>query len=198
MKLEGFPLNVTLRDGTVVTIRPLGAADAPALLDFYRALPEEDRLSLRDDVTKPEWLRRFVARIESGEVVSLVAERDGGIVAEASLYRALHGWTRHVGEVRVSVAPALRRSGLGSALARELVKLATHMGVEKMIAQVVDNQLAARRLFRKLGFKQEAVLRGHVKDIHGKKHDLLIGANDVSHIWEAMEALVADYSPSVE
>ncbi len=196
MKLEGFPQNVTLRNGSAVVIKPLDATDAPALLKFYRALPEEDRLSLRDDVTKPEWLRRFVAKIESGEVVSLVAEREGRLVAEASLYRALHGWTRHVGEIRVSVAPALRRGGLGSVLARELVKLSTRMGVEKMVVQVVENQVAARRLFRKLGFKQEAVLRGHVKDIHGMKRDLIVGANDVSHIWEAMEALVADFSPT--
>ena len=196
-KLEGFPQNITLRNGSALVVKPLDASDAPALLKFYRALPEEDRLSLRDDVTKPEWLRRFVARIESGEVVSLVAELEGKIVAEASLYRALHGWTMHVGEIRVSVGSALRREGLGSVLARELVRLATHMGVEKMIVQMVDNQVAARRLFRKLGFKQEAVLRGHVKDIHGKKHDLLVGANDVSHIWEAMEALVSDFSPTV-
>ena len=198
MKLEGFPQDATLRDGTTVTVRPLEAADAPQLLAFYRALPEEDRLSLRDDVTKPEWLQRFVAHIESGEVSSLIAERDRAIVAEASLYRALHGWMRHVGEVRVNVAAPLRRAGLGTALTRDLVKLAGQVGVEKMIVQVVDNQVAARRVFRKLGFKQEAVLRGHVKDIHGKKHDLLVGANDVSHIWEQMEALVSDYSPSVE
>ena len=42
---------------------------------------------------------------------------------------------------------------------------------------------------------QEAVLRGHVKDIRGARRDLLILANDVSHIWAAMEALVADTPP---
>ena len=67
-----------------------------------------------------------------------------------------------------------------------------------MIIQVVENQVGARKMFRKLGFRQEAVLRGHVKDIHGMKRDLIVGANDVSHIWDAMESLVADFSPSVE
>jgi L-amino acid N-acyltransferase YncA len=198
VKLEGFPQNATLRDGTTIVIKPLDADEAAAVLKFYRSLPEEDRLFLRDDVTKPEWLRRFVARIESGEIVSLVAERDGKIVGEATLYRAQHGWTKHVAELRIAVAPGLRRSGLGTTLARELVRIATRTGVEKMVIQVVENQVGARKMFRKLGFRQEAVLRGHVKDIHGMKRDLIIGANDISHIWDAMESLVADFSPSVE
>ena len=197
MKLEGFPQNLTLKDGAQVVVKPLEAKDAPALLEFYRALPEEDRLYLRDDVTKPEWLERFVAHVQHGEVVSLIALHGNKVTGEASLYRALHGWTAHVGEIRISVAPALRRSGLGSVLARDLVKLAIGLGVEKMIVQMVESQLSARRLFEKLGFRQEAVLRAHVKDIHGIKRDLVIASNDVSHLWEAMEALVSDFSPTV-
>lgn len=197
MKLEGFPQNLKLKDGNQVVVKPLEGRDAPALLEFYRTLPEEDRLYLRDDVTKPEWLERFVAHVKHNEVVSLIAERGGKVVGEASLYRALHGWTAHVGEIRVTVEPRLRRSGLGTALARDLVKVAIGLGVEKMIVQMVESQQSARRLFEKLGFRQEAVLRGHVKDIHGIKRDLLIAANDVSHLWEAMEALVSDFSPTV-
>jgi L-amino acid N-acyltransferase YncA len=196
VKLEGFPQDLKLMDGTQVVVRPLGSKDAPALLEFYRALPEEDRLYLRDDVTKPEWLDRFVSHVKHNEVVSLIAEQSGKVVGEASLYRALHGWTAHVGEIRISVAPTLRRSGLGSVLARDLVKLAIGLGVEKMIVQMVESQLPARRLFEKLGFRQEAVLRAHVKDIHGIKRDLVIASNDVSHLWEAMEALVSDFSPT--
>ena len=126
------------------------------------------------------------------------AESAGKIVGEATLYRARHGWTKHVAELRLAVAPTMRRSGLGTSMARELVRLATRMGVEKMIIQVVENQVGARKMFRKLGFRQEAVLRGHVKDIHGMKRDLIVGANDISHIWDAMESLVADFSPSLE
>lgn len=198
MKLEGFPQTVSLRDGTPVTVRPLAAADAKALLAFYRSLPEEDRLYLKDDVTDAGWLQRFVALVGSGELVSLIAERGGKVVAEATLYRALRGWSTHVGEIRVSVAPALRRDGLGTSLAGELVKVATRIGVEKMFIEVVENQVGARKMFRKLGFRQEAVLHGHVKDINGTKRNLILASSDVSHVWDAMEALVADFSPSAE
>jgi len=102
-----------------------------------------------------------------------------------------------VGELRVAVARAYRRKGLATALAGLLVRLATDQGVDKFIVEVVENQVGALRTFEKLGFHKEAVLRDHVKDRSGMRRDLLILANDVSHIWAAMEALVADAPPEV-
>ena len=197
MSLEGFPRSVTLRDGTALTIRPVKRGDQPALLAFYREMPQEERLFLKDDVTTESWADRFIRRIERKEALSLVAETDGRIVAEATLYRPQHGWSSHVGELRVAVARSHRRRGLATALAGMLVKLATDQGADKIIVEVVENQVPALRTFAKLGFQQEAVLRGHVKDIRGARRDLLVLSNDVSHIWAAMEALLADSSPEV-
>ena len=197
MRLEGFPRPLTLRDGTSLTVRPVKRGDQPALLAFYREMPQEDRLFLKDDVTTESWADRFIRRIERGEALSLVAEKDGAILAEATLYRPRHGWSAHVGELRVAVARSHRRRGLATSLAGILVKLATDQGADKIVVEVVENQVAALRTFAKLGFQQEAVLRGHVKDIRGARRDPLILANDVSHIWAAMEALVADSSPEV-
>jgi len=192
MKLEGFPRTIHLRDGLTLSVRPTAQGDEAALLYFYRELPQEDRLFLKDDVTTESWAERFIRRIERGEATSLIAELDGKVLAEATLYRATHGWSTHVGEVRVAVARAYRRKGLATALAGLLVKLATDQGADKIIVEVVENQVAALRTFEKLGFHKEAVLRDHVKDRSGIRRDLLILANDVSHIWAAMEALVAD------
>ena len=192
MKLEGFPRTIHLRDGLTLSVRPTAQGDEAPLLAFYRELPQEDRLFLKDDVTTQSWAERFIRRIGRGEATSLIAELDGKVLAEATLYRATHGWSTHVGEVRVAVARAYRRKGLATALAGLLVKLATDQGADKIIVEVVENQVAALRTFEKLGFHKEAVLRDHVKDRSGIRRDLLILANDVSHIWAAMEALVAD------
>ena len=192
MKLEGFPRTIHLRDGLTLSVRPTAQGDEVALLAFYRELPQEDRLFLKDDVTTESWAERFIRRIGRGEATSLIAELGGTVLAEATLYRATHGWSTHVGEVRVAVARAYRRKGLATALAGLLVKLATDQGADKIIVEVVENQVAALRTFEKLGFHKEAVLRDHVKDRSGIRRDLLILANDVSHIWAAMEALVAD------
>jgi RimJ/RimL family protein N-acetyltransferase len=192
MKLEGFPRTIHLRDGLTLSVRPTAQGDEAALLAFYRELPQEDRLFLKDDVTTESWAERFIRRIGRGEATSLIAELDGKVLAEATLYRATHGWSTHVGEVRVAVARAYRRKGLATTLAGLLVKLATDQGADKIIVEVVENQVAALRTFEKLGFHKEAVLRDHVKDRSGIRRDLLILANDVSHIWAAMEALIAD------
>jgi RimJ/RimL family protein N-acetyltransferase len=195
MALDSFPASITLRDGTAVTLTPLQPTCTNALLAFYRHLPEEDRLVLKDDVTTAEWAEGFLKRVETKEVISLVAKSGAKVVAEATLYRALRGWTRHVGEIRVTVAKAFRRKGLATALAASLVKVATDLGIEKIIVQVVDNQLGARRTFEKLGFHKEAVLPHHVMDNAGMKRDLIVLANDVSQIWAAMETANQDYAP---
>jgi RimJ/RimL family protein N-acetyltransferase len=197
MTLEGFPRHVTLHGGEEIVIRPMTAADAATVLAFFRALPEEDRQFLNDDVTDPEWLERFVRRVDNETFVSLVAVANGAVVGNATFARTVHGWTRHVAEIRVVVARDYQRKGLGTALAKVVVRLATAMGIEKMTANVVDNQIGAKRAFEKLGFKPEAVLKDHVKDIRGSKRDLVVMSDDISHLWEAMEALVSDYSPTV-
>ena len=198
MNQGNYPMEVPLRDGMVVRIRAMELKDGPAVLEFFRALPEEDRLFLRDDVTRPEWLDRFARQIDYNTLVPLVAEHGRKVVGNAALYRPLHGWSVHVGEIRVAVARSFQGKGLGTVLARELTRIAVEGGLEKLVASVVDNQIGAKRAFEKLGFRPEAVLKGHVKDIHGAKRDLVIMANDVSYIWEAMESLVQDYSPSLE
>jgi RimJ/RimL family protein N-acetyltransferase len=198
MNLGSYTVEAALRDGSQAQIRAMELKDGPGVLEFFRALPEEDRLFLRDEVTSPEWLDRFIHQIDYNSMVPLVAEQEGKIVGNAALYRPLHGWSAHVGEIRVAVARPLQSKGLGTMLARELVRIAEDAGIEKMVVSVVDNQVGAKRAFEKLGFRPEAVLKGHVKDIHGVKRDLVILANDVSHIWEAMESLLQDFAPSPE
>lgn len=197
MTMDGYPTTITLRDGRTVTVRPMTATDGERLLQFFRALPVEDRQFLKDDVTQKEVVDRFVAELDYERVFPLLAEYRGAIVGDATLHRTKHGWSTHVAAIRMVVGRDFQRSGLATALARLLVQHAVNVGVDKMIAEIVDNQIGARRAFAKLGFVEEAVLKGHVKDRTGVRRDLVIMANDVSHLWEAMEALVADFSPTV-
>jgi L-amino acid N-acyltransferase YncA len=195
MAPQGYPHTLALRDGTKIQIAILKQEEGKALHAFYRALPEEDRMVLKEDVRLAAWSERFLAKVAEGSIICLVATVEGEVVAEGSLYRTFHGWTRHVGEVRLTVGPAWRRKGLGRALATGLVKIATDLGIEKIIARVVENQVAAFHIFQRLGFMKEAVLHRHVTDLSGTKRDLLILANDVSQIWSTMEAMVMDFEP---
>ena len=198
MKPEVIEKKRTLRNGKEVVIRSLGRQDKDALLSFFRALPEEDRLFIGDDVTGPEFVERYLQLNETGRMFTLVAETSGAIVGNAALYRRNHGWMVHVGQIRVAVAKAFQRKGLGTELARCLVELAMQQGVDKLVAEVADNQAGAKKAFLRLGFQQEAVLKGHVKDNLGRKRDLCIMSNDVSQIWEAMESLTAEFEGTMD
>ena len=190
-----LPCIAHLKNGKGATVALAEASDGPGLLRFYRAMPEEDRLVLKDDVTTADWLDWFLAKLGSGEAISVVGKVDGEIRGEATLHRSLHGWSRHVGEIRLNVDRAARGQGLGLELARHIVKLAIDRGIDKLVAHMVESQIAAKRTFEKLGFHKEAELPGHVTDIHGKRRDLLIFANDVSHVWSAMESMLGDFRP---
>jgi RimJ/RimL family protein N-acetyltransferase len=195
METKQLPCSVHLRNGASADLALAEASDGGDLLRFYRAMPEEDRLVLKDDVTTADWLDRFLAKLRSGEALSVVGRTGGAIRGEATLYRTLHGWSRHVGEIRLNVDRAARGQGMGLELARQIVKLAIDRGIDKLVAHMVESQAAAQRTFERLGFQKEAELPGHVTDIHGKKRDLLVYANDVSQIWASMESLLGDFRP---
>lgn len=195
MGANTLPRTITLQDGRAIELLMLEVSDCLGLVEFYRTLPEQDREVLKDDVTTKEWADRFLRKVATKEIICLVAKDGDKVVGEASLYRTLHGWTRHVGEIRLTIARSHRRQGLGLAMAGTLVKIATDIGIEKLIVSMVENQLGTRRTFEKLGFQKEAVLPRQVKDISGTKRDLIIMANDVSQIWAAMESMIQDYPP---
>lgn len=48
------------------------------------------------------------------------------------------------------------------------------VGVTKVIAHMTPEQTGAMKLFQRLGFAQEAVLREHAVDANGLTHDLLV------------------------
>ena len=66
----------------------------------------------------------------------------------------------------------LRGQGVGRALSQETFALGLGAGLEKLSVQMTVDQQAAIALFESLGFKAEALLREHVRDIDGRKHDI--------------------------
>jgi len=178
MGLGELPLNMSLRDGTPIAISRLGPEGRTGLTAFYASLPEVDRMVLKDDVTTQDWADRFLRKVAEGEVVSILARTGTQVIAEGSLYRCLHGWMRHVGEIRVTVQPARRRQGLGLALAGLLVRIATDFGIEKLVAQMTEAQAGSRRTFEKLGFHPEAILPATSR--------IWVARNGISSSWPAM------------
>ncbi len=177
---ERYPRTIKLKDGTEVLVRFMQEEDRDRLLEFFRGVPEEERIFLREDVTRPEAIEVRVRQIGRGRFLSLLAEAEGRIVGDATLQRRPAHWLQHVAEVHVVVDRGYRRVGLAHNLLYELFDLARDQRIETLLAEMMSEQVAALSLFERLGFKREAVFRRLVKDLHGKKHDLVIMTRDLT------------------
>jgi L-amino acid N-acyltransferase YncA len=175
-----FPKTIRLKDGNEVLLRFLEAGDRDRLLEFFKGIPEEERVFLRDDFTRPEAVEARFRAIGRGRLVALVAETEGRIVGDATLDRRPTHWLHHVAEVHVVVDRTYRRLGLAYRLLYELFDLARERGVETLLAEMMSEQLAAINLFERLGFRREATFVELVRDLRGHKHDLVIMTRDLA------------------
>ena len=170
-----------------VTIRLMTAADKAGILDFARSLPEHDLLFLRRDITQEDAVDDWIKEMNSGEIITILADCAGKIVGYATIHKSLLRWTEHVAELRVTVAESMRGTGLGRVLTQEAFATALAGGIDKMVAQMTLDQKGAIATFEGLGFRPEALLRDHVKDRDGNKHDLLMLSHEVAK-FEAQRA----------
>ena len=175
-----YPKYATLRDGRVVVTRPMVVTDEKAMLSFFRGIPAEDRVFLKDDVTNAEVIAAWCRDLDYERILPLVAEAGGGLVADATLHQRRAGWMRHAARVRVVIAPAYRGKGLGTQLINELIAIAEETDLEKMDVELMGDQKAAIAAFQNLDFRQVAVFPDHVKDLTGKKHDLVVLVRDLT------------------
>jgi GNAT superfamily N-acetyltransferase len=122
-----------------------------------------------------------------GRAQRIVAVAEGAIVAEGALELEPDSWKRHVGELRLVVARPFQRQGLGMFMARELYHLAAAVKLEELIVRMMRPQIAARKIFRKLGFHDEVLLPDYVRDLDGTKQDLILMRCDLGALWKELE-----------
>ena len=173
-----YPRSVTL-GGEGFELRFMRAGDEAAVLAFARELPAHDLLFLPRDITQPKVLGAWMHEIERGALTSLLAFDGAAVAGCATIVRDPLSWSPHVGELRVVVARSARGKGLGRVLAEDAGALAVEGGVEKLVAHMTPDQAGAVTVFETMGYRAEALLRDHVKDGAGVKHDLVILSLDV-------------------
>jgi L-amino acid N-acyltransferase YncA len=183
---------MTLKDGTDVVIRPMMQEDFDRSFAFFQALPPEDRVFLRTDVTRRDRVERRTNDICAGIKKGLVAISGREIVADGVLELEGHEWKEHVGEIRLFVARSHQRKGLGLLMARELYGLAASEKVEEIVVKMMRPQKAARHIFRRLGFREGIVLPDYVKDLTGTRQDLIVMRCELEELWREMEHYLAD------
>jgi RimJ/RimL family protein N-acetyltransferase len=181
--LEEYPKEIILKDGMLVTLRPLEESDAERLVALFQRIPADDRWYLRHDVSDPAVVRSWVTTLNYDRVIPIIALCEGQIIGDATLHRHRHGSSAHVGEIRLVIDPAARGKRLGTWMVLDLIQLATRLGLEKLTAEIAGSETAAIRALRHLDFVREAVIPELHKDARGNAYDLIIMVKNLAPAW---------------
>ena len=152
MPTHQLPLNI--RDATAADM-----ADVQAIYAFYVA---RTSASFEEEPPAAEEMRRRLAKTRERGLPYLVAETEGEIVGYtyAGPWRFRSAY-RYTIEDSIYVAPSVTRRGVGSSLLGALVERCTALGYRQMIGVIGDSaNHGSIGLHRRLGFRQEGVLRG--------------------------------------
>jgi len=162
----------TLRDGTVVTIRPIRPEDEPMMVDFYETVsgqsiysPYFESLHLTPSTAHDRLTR--ICFIDYDREMALVAERRETIpdrrtiLAIARLSR-VHG--ANEAEFSLLVDQRCQRLGLGTELLRRLLQVGRDEGIDRITAEIDAQNQGMQRICRSLGFRfQNVPERGIVR-----------------------------------
>ena len=149
--------DITLRDGTVCTIRPVGPEDAPRMLQYMKTMLGETPFLLRTPeeftYTEEEEAAILAKRRDDPRCLMLAAELDGQIIACADV--SSHGAksrVMHRAELGISVRKDYWRRGIGSALMERLIAFAAEAGYEQVELTVESKNRRAIGLYLRYGF----------------------------------------------
>lgn len=160
-----YELDVVLRDGAVVAVRPVTSSDTDLTMDFFGRLGPESR-----------YFRYFRVRptIERGEIEALVdvdydrrmaiAAFDGERMVAIAQYNRF-AEEPNVAEVAFSVADDQQGRGLGTELLQLLTSYARQSGVTRFRAFVLPENVQMMRVFRNSGFELQRTLEDGIYEV---------------------------------
>ena len=151
-------------------LRRYSPTGSEAMLRFATSLSKEDRNFLKEDASDPAVLDRWA---HTNDIDRFAAVQDSVVVGYVGIH-PLGGWSSHVSEVRVLVAPEARGAGLGQQLVQTAVAVAVGKGMEKLVVDVVADQEGTIGMLQANGFVPEALLADHIRDRQGQLRDLMV------------------------
>ncbi len=153
---------VTTEDGATVTIRPIRPEDEPAVATFHARLSER---TVRARYGKDRSLAERTAHERLARICFVDYDRQFGLVAEAPVLggsREIAGIARlsrlhatNDRQLTVTVADAWQRQGIGAAIVRCAVRVASLEGVDHLIAELAPDNTGMRELLSEEGFAFE-------------------------------------------
>jgi GNAT superfamily N-acetyltransferase len=177
--LERFPLRLKLPDGVACTMRPLGKKDETRLQKFLLAIPEVERLCIKQPVSDPAVMRDWCTRIDYEENLPLLLLLDQEVIGMGTLHQRGGGWRRHIGLVTQLTHPDFRKYPITTLLLEELITAARHLGLAKLEARFNGERKEDMAQLSQLGFRQLLYLPDYVLDMQCQAHDYLLMGMDL-------------------
>ena len=171
-----FPVEAKLKDGSPVQLVLADQQDVEPLRRLYRVIVEEgvsyphDRFPDQDDFMDYWFLGKST-------VVAYIPDRAraAGMAGAFYLKPNWPGRARQVANAGFIVAPDWRNKGLGWLLGATMLTYAKQLGYRSLIFNLVFSEnVVARRLCEKLGFKELGVIPGAVRKNDGTYQDAMI------------------------
>ncbi len=147
-------VDVILRDGSTLRLRPPVTADAEAVRDFFTSLSEQS-LYLRfhgiqrigDELVahflNPDWE-------DHGALIGTLADGGGERVVALATYARLRDPS--TAEAAFTVADEYQRRGIGTRLLEQLARRAEGAGIERFLAIVLPQNRQMIKVFESVGF----------------------------------------------
>lgn len=150
----------TLRDGTVVTIRPIAPEDREELRRAYRQTSARTRylrfLGAFGDLN--DEMLTYLTVVDQKDHVALVAtvttpdlKTERGIGVARFIRLASHP---DAAEAAITVADDMQRRGVGTVLAHEIERAARLRGIKTIRAEVLEGNAAMRSILEEAGAKR--------------------------------------------
>lgn len=159
MKKQEMVTIFKTKDGEEIGVRPLQYDDAVYLVDIFENMSSDSRyrrFHQTTDNVRPARIWR-----EAENIAHLDQSRQGGLIAFADLPdrpNAPVGAARYVclgdgrAEAAVSVRDDMQGKGIGTELLRLLAEEARARGIQKLVADVMNNNRAILSVLRKLPY----------------------------------------------
>jgi len=168
-----YPVQARLRDGTAITIRPIGPPDTLREQAFMQALSPQSRYfrfmsTLRE--LPPDMLYRFTHPDVDREVALVALAGEGDELRQIGVARCIVEDSQHAAEFALAVADDWQSRGVGSRLMCELMRAARVAGIRHLRGDVLSTNRRMLALMRTLGFDivsvpGDALVRRVVKNL---------------------------------
>ena len=156
-----YAKDVSLEDGSRITVRPIRPEDEPMLVNFHHTLSERS-VYLRyfhwmklEQRTEHERLTRMCF-IDYDRQMAFVAEHQDASTGERQIVavgRLVKSHAAEEAELAVIVSDRFQKRGIGMEVVRRLVDFARDEKLERVTATVLAENRPMQKIFERLGFR---------------------------------------------